>query len=142
MSEREPPMVLNLDDLDTKRRLMAKIGTLRGLYEVHLKPRKLTRSLNQNAYYFSAIVHPFAAWLTEEWGETITTEQAHVQLKIAIIGMKTKVNKQTGEEMEMVPRSRALNTAEFSEYIEKCIEFLGRVAGILVVPSDLYQVNQ
>lgn len=142
MSNSAPPMVLNLDDIETKRRLMSKIGTLRGLHEVTIKARKRTRSLDQNAYYWAAIVTPFAAWLTEEWGETISVDQAHLQLKIAIMGMKTKVNTVTGEEMEIVPPSKTLDTKEFSEYVEKAIEFLARVAGIVVVPSELFSERE
>jgi hypothetical protein len=135
---KEPVLVLNFDDHETRRRLMAKIGGLKGLYEVSIKPRKRTRSLNQNSYYFAAICRPFAEWLSEQWGETISTEQAHIQLKIAILGMKTKLNKETGEEMQIVPRSKTLDTHEFSEYVDKAAEFLARVAGIVVIPSDLF----
>lgn len=138
MSAKAPVLVLNLDDITVKRNLMAKIGTLKGLYEVTIKPRKRTRSLDQNAYYWSAYVTPFSQWLTEQWGETISPEQAHLQLKIAIMGMKTKVNKETGEEMEMVPPSKTLDTQEFSEYLDKAAEFLARVAGIVVLPSEMF----
>lgn len=135
---KEPSLVLNLSDVAVKRRLMEKINKLSGLYEVTLKPRRKTRSLNQNAYYFAAFVTPFREWLSENWGETFDTDQAHTQLKIAVLGMDTKVDKETGEEMQFVPSSRFKDTWEFSEYLEKAAEFLARTCGIVVIPSDLF----
>jgi hypothetical protein len=139
MSQHEPPMVLNMDDLNVKRNLMAKIGALKGLYEVRLKPRKLTRSLNQNAYYWAAVVQPFAEWLRAEWGDTsITSEQAHLELKRAVLGVREKVNQKTGEVMELMPPSHNLDTAEFTQFIEGAIKFLAETCSIVVLPSELF----
>ena len=132
-------MVLNLSDLAEKRKLMAHIGTLSGLYEVTLKPRKRTRSLDQNRYYWSAYVTPFTEWLRAEWGDrSITTEQAHDELKRAVIGVKSKVNEKTGEVMELMPPSRTMDTMEFSDYLERAAEFLARTAGIVVLPAEMF----
>lgn len=132
-------MILNMDDLETKRKLMTQIGTLKGLYEVTLKPRKRTRSLDQNRYYFSAFCIPFREWLRAEWGDrSITTEQAHSELKRAVIGVKSKVNEQTGEVMELMPPSRTMDTMEFSDYLERAAEFLARTCGIVVLPSEMF----
>lgn len=136
---REPPLILNLSDLETKRCLMAKIGTLTGLYEVSLKPRKLTRSLNQNAYYWAAIVQPFVMWLRAEWGDpSISTEQAHMELKRAVLGVREKVNERTGDVMELLPTSHNLDTAEFTQFIEGASKFLAETCGIVVLPSELF----
>ena len=140
--QREPPMVLDLDDLETKRRLMSKIGSMRGIYEVTLKPRTHNRSLSQNRYYWSCFVHPFAEWLSEQWGEPITTDQAHYELRKAVLGFREKVNERTGEIMELIPSSRKLDTKEFSEFLDKAAEFLARFCGIVVLPSDLFQSKQ
>lgn len=138
MSKREPPLILNLDDIDAKRRLMSKIQRLTGLWEITLQPRRRTRTLNQNAYYFAAFVTPFREWLNENWGESFDLDQAHTQLKIAVLGMDEKVNKQTGEIIELVPTSRFKDTAEFSDYLEKAAEFLARNCQIVVLPSELF----
>ena len=136
---KQPPMVLNLSDIAEKRKLMSHIGTLSGLYEVTLKPRKKTRSLDQNRYYWSAFVQPFTEWLREEWGDrSITTEQAHNELKRALIGVKTKLNERTGEEMELMPPSRTMDTLEFSDYLERAAEFLARNCGIVVLPAEMF----
>jgi hypothetical protein len=128
-----------MDDLKAKRDLMTKIGTLKGLWEVSLKPRKLTRSLNQNAYYWSAYIVPFTEWLRAEWGDrSIETEQAHIELKKAVMGVREKVNERTGEVMELVPPSRTLDTGEFSVYLDGAAKFLAETCGIVVLPSELF----
>lgn len=136
--KRDLPRTVNMDDLAAKRRLMTYIGTLRGLYDVTVTPRKRTRTLNQNAYYFAAFVQPFSEYLTREWGEAIDIDQAHITLKIAVLGMKQKVNKETGEVLEMVPTSRFKDTWEFSEYLEHAAKFLAETASIVVLPPELF----
>src|SRR5688572_9516699 len=102
MARKEPPLVLNFDSVQTKRRFMQKVQLLKGLQEVSIRPRKVTRSLNANSYYWVAVVQPFTEWLRDEWGDpSITTEQAHIELKKAVLGVKEKVNTNTGEVMEL-----------------------------------------
>lgn len=135
----ESVQVLNLDDLEAKRKLMSHIGTLRGLYEVSLKPRKRTRSLDQNAYYFAAVVSPWRDWLCEAEGDpAITTEQAHIALKSAVLGTKTVTNKATGDCIEIPPPSRNMKTDEFLIYIEAASKWLAEFCGIVVLPADLF----
>lgn len=138
----EPPasMVLNLDDVETKKRLMSKIGRLRGLHEITIKPRRETRSLSQNSYYWSAFIPGWLEWLRETSGEPwITKEQAHEALKKHVLGTTPIVNKETGEIIdEMIPDSRFMDTKEFSEYLDRAAEFLARFAGIVVIPSEMY----
>jgi hypothetical protein len=55
--EKEPPRVVNFDDVGAKRRFMQGVQRLRGLHEVSIRPRKKTRSLNANSYYWSAFIH-------------------------------------------------------------------------------------
>ena len=135
---REPPMVLNLSDLPTKRKLIAKIGALKGLQEVTIKPRKLTRSLNANSYYFVAVCQPFRDWLREEWQENVTTEQAHEMLKRKILGAREVIDKQTGEVLEIPPTSHDLDAHQFGEYIEGCARWLAEFCNIVVIPSEMF----
>lgn len=133
-------MVLNFDDLDTKRRFMAKVGKLSGLQEVTIKPRRKTRSLQANAYYWSAYIPGWLEWLREASGEPwITKEQAHEALKKHVLGTTPIVNKETGEVIdEMIPDSRFMDTKEFGEYLDRAAEFLASFAGIVVISSDLF----
>jgi hypothetical protein len=132
-------MVLNMDDLGEKRKLMSKIGTLTGLYEVTLKRRTRTRSLDQNSYYWSAFVTPWLAWLKENEGDpSITKEQAHIALKSAVLGTKTVVNPKTGEAIEIPPNTRRMKTDEFSIYLDAAAKWLAEFAGIVVLPAEMF----
>jgi hypothetical protein len=131
--------VVNMDNLSVKRRFMQKVQTMNGLWEISMKPRKLTRSLSQNAYYFAAVVSPFCDWLRSEWGDsTVTLEQAHEVLKQKILGTKELTNKETGEVIEITQSSKALDTREFGEFIEKAAAWLAEFTGIVVLPSEMF----
>lgn len=118
---------------------MAKIGTLSGLYEVSIRPRKKTRSLNANSYYWAAYIGPWVEWLREQWGDpSISSEQAHIELKRAVLGVREKVNKHTGEVMELVPTTHDMDTVEFGNYLDNAAEFLARFAQIVVLPSEMF----
>lgn len=130
-------LVLNLSDLDTRRRLMQKIGGLSGLWEVNLKERKRTRSLDANRYYFVACVQPFAAWLSEIYGEDVDSEQAHYALSAKVLGTDAVVDKETGDIIAEFPRrTRTMDTWEFSDYIERCARFLAEFCNVVVIPSE------
>jgi hypothetical protein len=118
---------------------MIEIGRLSGLHEVLIRPRKRTRSLDQNAYYFAAICAPFRDWLREHYGDNaITTEQAHDMLKVKIMGLDERPIEGTGETIAIIPRSKTLSVEEFSEYIEKCAAWLVSFCNIVPVPSELF----
>ena len=131
--------MVNLDNVDHKRRLMQRIQKLRGLYEISISPRKKTRSLNANSYYHVAVVAPFLEWLKENWGDNaITHEQAHELLKRKVLGVIEKVDKSTGEVFEITPTSHDMDQYEFGEYIEKAAAWLAEFAGIVVIPSEMF----
>ncbi len=131
--------VLNFDNTPTKRRFMERIQTMKGLWEISMKPRRFTRSLSQNAYYWAALVTPFTEWLRTEWGDSsIQVEQAHELLKTKILGTKELVNKQTGEEIQITRSSKMLDTHEFGEFIEQAAAWLAEFTGIVVLPSEMY----
>lgn len=130
-------LVLNLSDLDTRRRLMQKIGGLSGLWEVTLKERKRTRSLDANRYYFAAVCEPFRSWLSEQYGEEVDIDQAHEALKARVLGTDAVVDRETGDVIaELSRRTKTMDTGEFSDYIERCARFLAEFANIVVIPSE------
>jgi hypothetical protein len=137
MSEKEPPQVLNFDNPDVKRRLMRRIGSLTGLYEVSIRRRKKTRSLNANSYYHVAVCAPFCEWLREQWGDpTITHTQAHELLKKQVLGVKEL--EKDGEILELIPTSHDMDQVEFGQFIEKCAAFLAEFCSIVVIPPELF----
>ena len=133
-------IILNMDDLAVKRRFMQKVQLMTGLWEMRIRPRRLTRSLSQNAYYFAAIVQPFTEWLKIEWGDSdIRPDQAHELLKHRILGVKELVNKQTGEMIEITRSSRQLDTAEFAEFIDKAAAWLAEFCGLVILPPEMFK---
>lgn len=140
MKIKEPPLVLDMDSLHNKRRLMAKIGQMSGLWEFEMRPRKKKRSLNANAYYWAAFIPGWLEWLREASGEPwITAEQAHEALKKHVLGCKQIVNKGTGELVdEVAPDTHDMDTTEFAQYLDRAAEFLASFCGIVVTPSEMY----
>lgn len=134
-------ILINMSDAAAKRQVMTEIGKLTGLYELYLKPRKRTRSLDQNAYYWAAVVAPFTDWLRENYGDNqIDKEQAHEMLKVKILGLDKK---QIGDEtLLLIPRSKTLTVEQFGEYIEKCAAWLAEFCEILVVPSEMFHEGE
>lgn len=132
--EMKDALVVNLASTDQKRKLMSFIGTLpAGLYDVLIKPHKKTRSLDQNAYYWVAVVEPFRSWIKEEWQESVSAKQAHEILKRQILGVK-----QSPSGIQIPPTSKNLSVQEFSEYVEGCARWLAEFCGIVVIPSELF----
>lgn len=131
-------LVLNLSDLDTKRRIMQKIGALKGLWEITLKERRLTRTLKANRYYFVAVCQPFQVWLSEQYGQEVDIEQAHEMLRNRVLGMDEIVNKDTGEVLELPRRTRTMDIGEFNDYVENCARFLAEFCEIVVIPSEVF----
>lgn len=132
-------IMINMSDPTAKRELMIEIGRLSGLYEFYLKPRKRTRSLDQNAYYFAAVVTPFRDWLRENYGDSqISTDEAHEMLKVKILGLTEKQIPNSPETVTIIPRSKTLTVEEFSEYIEKCAKWLSEFCEIIVLPSEMF----
>lgn len=132
-------IVINFSDRAAKLAFIRQAGTLSGLWEVRMRPRKRTRSLEQNSYYFVAVVQPFRDWLRDEYGDQlISSEQAHEMLKVKILGLDEKLIEGTNEVLKLIPRSKTLTTAEFSSYIDKCAEWLQTFCDITVIPSDMF----
>lgn len=136
--EKEEPRVVNFDDVGAKLRFLQTVKKLKGLQEVSIRPRKKTRSLNANAYYWAAFIPDWTDWLREQYGDpTITTEQAHQLLKVRVLGPKEKVL-ETGEVLEIIPETHSMDQEEFGLYLDKAKEFLQEFAQIIVLDSDLF----
>lgn len=140
MKAKEPPLVLDMDSLHNKRRLMSKIGTLKGIWEIQMRPRKRNRSLNANAYYWAGFIPGWLEWLREASGEPwITAEQAHDALVKRVLGVRQIVDKETGEVIdEARPSTHDMDTTEFAQYLDRAAEFLASFCGIVVLPPEMY----
>lgn len=137
MSARIPVQVYDLTDIKTRRDLMQKIQGLRGLWEISIKQRKLTRSLKANAYYWAAINPVFTDWVRSEWGDpTITNEQCHELLKRQVLGVKELVK--DGEVLEITPTTHDMDSEEFGMFIEKATVWLAEFCNLIVLGPELF----
>lgn len=140
MSDKEPAIVLDMDSLHNKRRLLTKIQNLKGIWEFKMRPRKRNRSLNANSFYWAAYIPGWLEWLREASGEPwITAEQAHEALVKHVLGTKEIVNKETGEVVyEARPSTHDMDSTEFAQYLDRAAEFLASFCGIVVLPPEVY----
>jgi hypothetical protein len=123
--------ILDLSDRDMKRRFVAWVGTLVGAWEVDIKPRRNTRSLAQNAFYWSCVCTPFADFLSAQDYELNTPEEAHEILKAKFL-TRPVVRPDTGELIGRIVRSTTdLSTEEMTDYIERCRAWLLDFFGVM-----------
>jgi hypothetical protein len=142
--DREPPLVLNMDDQKIKFGLMQDVGQMHGLWEFKMKPRKRTRTLDQNSFYWVAVCAPLARWLTAQSGETFTANDAHEFLKNKFCPAKVKeIVNQHGEVIEVAQKKSTtkLDTKEMSDYVQACSDWMWDFCGIMVVSSKLFYEN-
>lgn len=130
---KEPALVLNFSDIEIKRKFIQSLGTLRGLWEVDLKPRRYIRTPRQNRYYWIAVVVPFREWLREAYGDSwITAEQAHEMLKDKLLSGRQ------GEIGTLPPSTTNLSTADFVKYVDDAAAFLAEFCEIVVIPPNIF----
>lgn len=141
---REPAELVNFSDLAQKREFMQRIQPLKGLWEIRMKERRLTRTLQANRFYFAAVVLPWRNYLREAYGDNrISSDDAHEALKEVILGRtETDIKGLKGQKLTLGLRTRDMDIPEFSEYIEQCCEFLASFAGIVVLDSQLFIQEQ
>lgn len=129
MARPEIDIVANMDDAETKRRVMSSIGSMKGLYKVQVAPKRDTRSTRANAYYWAVVVRPFFELLRDQ--EPCVTEslQAHVELKRNVLGTKPVVV--GGITCRIVKTTHDMTTAEFYDYVDRARAFLYEKVGIV-----------
>jgi hypothetical protein len=91
------------------------------------------RTLDQNAYYFAAIVRPITEFFIEH-GEPFNELIVHEILKTKFLGVY-RPNPTTGEiELLYVRSSSSLKVFEFSFYIEDCIRYAAEDLELIIEP--------
>jgi hypothetical protein len=81
--------------------------------EVQVRPERKRRSLNQNSWYWVAIVPAIQGYLNESRDLQLSEDQTHYVLKSSFIGLKETP-------LGPVPlESKTLSTQEFADYCEK-----------------------
>lgn len=124
--------LVNMDNADNKRRVIGSVGALSGWYEVELKPRRDTRSLRQNGWYWSCICPALAQFLEDQDYECCSVDFCHALLKAKFLSREV-CDPRTGEVLARAAGSTAnLTTEQFSVYCERCRAWLADFFNIYV----------
>lgn len=125
--------ILDCANIAQKRALLSRIGALRGHWRIELTHYRPRRGEKANAFYWAAIVTPFADHLTAQDYDVTTPEQAHEILKQRFLSVDV-VNKGTGQVVGQRVRSTTeLDVGEFALYVERCQAWLSEFFGLVLV---------
>lgn len=91
------------------------------------------RTLDQNAYYFAAIVRPITDFFIEH-GEPFNEQIVHDILKTKFLGVYRPVPGTSEVELLYVRSSSSLKVFEFSFYIEDCIRYAAEDLELVIEP--------
>lgn len=127
--------IIDFDRPQEKALLIDGLRRLAGKHRVDVVKYRPRRSDRQNAALWPMINEPFADWVTQHWGQPCTPEQAHQILKVTLNPV-TFTNPDTGELVEVPGSTADLDTAGFSEYFERCRDFLAKHCDIIVDDPD------
>lgn len=90
---------------------------------IKLSKKRRNRSLSQNRYYFGVVCESFQIGAKEVWGEDISKEEAHENLKKEC-NYKELVSEDSGEIFRIVKSTANLNTLGFEKYLDRCRKFI------------------
>lgn len=133
----------DMSSAEVKRQMMSLVGRLSGMYELRIKPRRATRSLRANSWYFGFIVKPLYDRLRELGWDVQSPADVHEMLATHFLP-RTVFNHRTGEVMRTKLRrsTKELSVEEFTEYADKCVELLAEKFDVLVVEPVPYAERQ
>lgn len=140
---------LHIDDSDSMRNEISIMSD--GKVEIVIRSKRTLRSLPQNSYYWGVII-PCIQKAIKEIGERLTLNETenwvaeylcatdgefvHSFLKEKFIE-RMQVNESTGEIIELKKIStRKMNKEEFSEYLNKVIQFANETLQIYIPSSQ------
>jgi len=126
--------ILDFSDPGHKRMALALVRGLEGLHWFEVRRCKSQRSLDQNAYMWAEVLPAIARGISQQWGETVTAEEAHEFCKSRFLS-RPIVDRRTGELKGYTrPSTSDLDTAEFAEYLDKLILFAAEYLNTEVKP--------
>jgi hypothetical protein len=136
MAREKIKFVIDMSNPADKRRLLTQIGAMSGPYEVEIQPKRNTRSLKQNAWYFGCIVHALGEYLRDQDYDITTDEEAHEILKARFLAVSV-MSKRTGEVLcRRVRSTTELTTESMADYCERCRIWMADFFGIIVPDPD------
>lgn len=104
-----------------------------GMYRIFEKPTPTSWELDAD---FAVVCEAFQIGAKETWGESISKEEAHENLKKEC-NYKEFLNEETGEIFKVSKTTANLTTLAFEDYLERCRQFIYTWFGITVpMPNE------
>lgn len=108
---------------------------------IKLSQKRKNRSMPQNRYYFGVVCEAFQMGAKDTWGEDVSKEEAHENLKKEC-NYKEFLNDETGEILRLSKTTADLTTLAFEDYIERCRQFIYTWFGVTVpMPNEQAQIE-
>jgi hypothetical protein len=127
--------IIDFDDRAEKVRHVSKVGALSGKWRVSYRPYKPTRSLKANAFWWAAVIPAFQQFMRQH-GQYFEPEEVH-EFFLAKFASRNVIDPKTGEVLSVVgKRSSKMDTTQFSEFVNTCIEWMEERFGIVVSQPD------
>ena len=141
MPRESAKLTLNMDDAESKRRLMAQIGRLRGFYRVSVEPAGNKRSNAANRYHFGVLVAAFVEFWNAQEPCKISPEDAHTTIKRHVLGVDSIVLP-SGEVVEVPKPTHTMTSEEFFDFVERARAWLSQSCGIETQDPDREYRNE
>lgn len=125
----------------TERQLRESLTELNDLNcELIVRKKRKTRSLSQNGYYFHVVCNSFIQGAESQWGEHLSKEEAHENLKLHC-NFKEIVG-EGGEITKLVLSTKGLNAFEFEQYLDRTRKLIFNYFGIVVpMPGEQTEIE-
>lgn len=109
--------------------------------EVSFSQKKKPRSNPQNAYYWGVVIDLICQAMNEA-GDLVKPQEVHEFLKHRFLKIQ-KIDIETGELLYEYSRSTTdLSTFEFSEYVERCVQFAAEFLNIeIAMPGEQIKIE-
>lgn len=99
-----------------------------GSYALKIRKLHKARTLNQNDYLWGVVYPALLDGLIDAGWEFTSCEQVHENFK-AIMASEKVVNRDTGEVIEFPGSTAAMNTVQFSAYVDKLRDYAREYLG-------------
>lgn len=127
--------IIDTDDMGQRASFLSNFAKLTGKVLVTIKPWRAQRSLRANRYLWGVVYETFQQFM-QQHGAYHEKEEIH-EFFLKMHAPKPICDPLTGEVMDTVSmRSSKMNSAEFSIYVNKIIEWCW-VKWELTIPSPL-----
>ena len=106
-----------------------------GSYALKIRKLHKARTLNQNDYLWGVVYPALLDGLIDAGWEFTSCEQVHENFK-AIMASEKVVNRDTGEVIEFPGSTAAMNTVQFSAYVDKLREYARKWLNVDIPEPD------